>query len=164
MSKRRLAAFGLSISGLGAMLRRLPCWDGVVILSYHRIGDASESDLYRTLWGATPEELDAQLRRIKRWSEIIAPQDFNQALLATPGRRVMVTFDDGYRDLYELALPVLEANAVRAAMFLCSGFIDGKATAWWDEIAWMLRHSKTAELASGPWSSHPRLLLSLIHI
>ncbi len=133
-------------------------WNGVIVLSYHRIGDGAQADVYRTLWGATPEELDAQLRLIKRCSDVIAPPDLTKDLLATRGRRVLVTFDDGYRDLYEAAHPVLAANGVRAAMFLCSGFIDGKAVAWWDEIAWMLRHSEVSELPPGPWSSRPRLL------
>lgn len=65
---------------------------------------------------------------------------------------MLVTFDDGYRDLYEVAYPVLQAHGVRATMFICSGFVDGLASAWWDEIAWMLRHSALPELPSGPWS------------
>lgn len=158
LPKVELAAAGLRFSGVGRVLRRLPRWHGLIVLSYHRVGDGSRSDLYRALWGATPEQLDAQLRRIKRSSDVIAPQEFSRDLLATPGRRVMVTFDDGYRDLYEAAHPVLTANGIRAAMFLCSGFIDRKAQPWWDEIAWMLRHSNVAELAPGPWSSRKRLL------
>jgi peptidoglycan/xylan/chitin deacetylase (PgdA/CDA1 family) len=126
-----------------------------LILSYHRIGDGSSSDLYRPLWGATPEQLDDQLRLIKRRFEVLDPARLSRDLLTERGRRVMVTFDDGYRDLYELAHPVLESNRVRAAMFLCSGFIDGNASAWWDEIAWMLHHSKVAVLAPGPWYPAP---------
>jgi hypothetical protein len=154
-SKRELLALGLRVSGLGALLRRLPCWRGLVVLSYHRIGDGSDSELYRPLWGATSDEFDTQLKLIRRWFEVVDPAAVTPELLASPGRRVMLTFDDGYSDLHAVVEPVLRANRVRAAMFLCTGFIDGCATAWWDEIAWMLRRPDGGELSPGPWSARP---------
>jgi peptidoglycan/xylan/chitin deacetylase (PgdA/CDA1 family) len=154
-SKRAIVADGLRVSGLSALLLRVAPWRGAVVLSYHRIGEAATSDANRDLW-TTAESLDDQLRFLKRWFEILEPADLTRAeRLASRGRRVMVTFDDGYRDLYEVAFPVLQANRVRATMFLCSGFIDGLASAWWDEIAWMLRHSALSELPPGSWSSQP---------
>lgn len=152
-SKRAIAAAALRASGLCALLLRLAPWRGAVVLSYHRVGDAASSDANRDLW-TTADSLDAQLRFLKRSFEIVEPADLARGeRLSERGRRVMVTFDDGYRDLYDVAFPVLQANRVNATMFLCSGFLDGLASAWWDEIAWMLRHSAPRELPPGPWSS-----------
>ena len=123
------------------------------MLSYHRIGDGSQSDLNRGLFSATQELLDRQLQLLRRHCDLVAPDRLDEQLLATRGRHVIVTFDDGYRDLYELAHPVLQANGVRALMFLCSGFIDGQAGAWWDEIGWMVRRSHVSALPPGPWSA-----------
>ena len=148
-------ATGLRVSGVGALLRRLPSWRGALVLSYHRIGDRSGSDLYRGLFSATPEGLDRHLKLLKRHFDVVAPDQLDERLLVTHGRHVMVTFDDGYRDLYELAHPVLQANDVRALMFLCTGFIDGHARAWWDEIGWILRHTTLSQLPPGPWSRRP---------
>ena len=148
-------AAGLRVSGLGALLRRLPSWRGALVLSYHRIGDRSGSDLYRGLFSATPEELDRHLKLLKRHYDVVAPDQLDEDLLSTRGRHVVVTFDDGYRDLYELAHPVLRANNVRALMFLCTGFIDGHERAWWDDIGWMLRHATLPQLPPGPWSQRP---------
>ncbi len=89
---------------------------------------------------------------------MIDPSELTPELLARRGRRVLVTFDDGYRDLYEAAHSVLQANGVRAAMFLCSGFIDGTASAWWDEVAWIVRHSALRVLPAGGWSAQPLAL------
>lgn len=154
-AKRELLAYALRVSGLGALALRLPCWRGVVALSYHRIGDASQSDLYRSVWSGSSEALDHHLKLVKRHFQVVDPGRWRPELLRQRGRHVMVTFDDGYRDLYESAHPVLQANSVKAGMFLCSGFIDGRATAWWDEIAWMVRRSAGDELPPGPWSSRP---------
>jgi peptidoglycan/xylan/chitin deacetylase (PgdA/CDA1 family) len=157
-SKRAIVAGGLRASGGGALLRRLAPWKGALVLSYHRIGRASALDTARSLVSATAETLDAQLRFLARDCEVIDPDELTPELLRWRGRRVLVTFDDGYRDLYEVAHPVLQANRVRAAMFLCSGFIDGLATAWWDEVAWILRHSAAPTLAPGSWSPRPLAL------
>jgi peptidoglycan/xylan/chitin deacetylase (PgdA/CDA1 family) len=125
------------------------------VLSYHRIGDAVSSELHRGLFSAAPEMLDRQLRLLKRHFDVIPPAQLGEDLLSAHGRHVLVTFDDGYRDLYELAHPVLLANDVRALMFLCTGFIDGHAHAWWDEIAWMLRRTRLPQLPPGPWAAEP---------
>ncbi len=157
VSKRAIVASGLTRTGLAGLLLRLAPWRGALVLSYHRIGEASGSGTNRGLWTAA-ESLDRQLRFLKRRFEILEPDELRPELLAARGRRVLVTFDDGYRDLYETAYPVLQANGVRATMFLCSGFIDGLVSAWWDEIAWMLRHSPLSELPPGPWSTDPLAL------
>ena len=49
------------------------------------------------------------------------------------GRTLSVTFDDGYADNYEVALPVLEEFKVPGTFFVASGFIDG-GRMWNDSI------------------------------
>lgn len=46
-------------------------------------------------------------------------------------RFACLTFDDGYRDNYQVALPILQALEVPATVYITSGFIDGAALAWW---------------------------------
>ena len=42
-----------------------------------------------------------------------------------PPRAVSVTFDDGYRNNFTNALPVLESHGLQATFFVASGFLDG---------------------------------------
>jgi len=49
------------------------------------------------------------------------------------GRTISVTFDDGYADNYEVALPVLEEFKVPGTFFVASKFIDG-GRMWNDSI------------------------------
>jgi peptidoglycan/xylan/chitin deacetylase (PgdA/CDA1 family) len=150
LGKRALIARVVETSGAGVALRRLPSWRGVLVLAYHRIGDGRHDRLDRQLWSATAEQLDRQLSFVSRNFEVIGPEQLSER---GRGRRVMITFDDGYRDLYEAAFPALQSNGLRALMFPCSGFIDRVATAWWDEIAWALRTSRRPALPPGPWSA-----------
>ena len=49
------------------------------------------------------------------------------------GRTVSVTFDDGYADNFEVALPILEEFGVPGTFFVASGFTDG-GRMWNDSI------------------------------
>jgi peptidoglycan/xylan/chitin deacetylase (PgdA/CDA1 family) len=142
-------------TGVGRCLRSLGSWRGALVLNYHRIGDGSASTLDRALWSARAEQLDRQLAFVAANFDVIGPSDLAAAARAPRGRRVLVTFDDGYRDLYTEAFPLLQANGIRATMFLCTGFVDGVASAWWDEIAWMMRSSRDPSLPAGPWAQGP---------
>ncbi|HWW82070.1 MAG TPA: polysaccharide deacetylase family protein, partial [Vicinamibacterales bacterium] len=46
------------------------------------------------------------------------------------GPAAVLTFDDGFRSIHDLALPVLEALGVPATVFLTTGFLDTDDTLW----------------------------------
>jgi peptidoglycan/xylan/chitin deacetylase (PgdA/CDA1 family) len=57
------------------------------------------------------------------------------------GHFAVVTFDDGYRDNYELAWPVLRDLQVPAIFFVSPALIDERRLGWWDVIAYLVKHS-----------------------
>ena len=65
-----------------------------------------------------------------------------------------MTFDDGYRDNYELALPILRKYEVPTTFFLATGFLDHPGVPWWDELAWMVKRSPRQALEAGDWLGH----------
>ncbi len=121
-------------------IRRLSGWRGVLILNYHRVGDSSASDGDRRLWSATAEGFDRHLAELVRHTDVIGPGDLEAVARNGRGRHVMLTFDDGYRDNHDVAYPLLRAHGATATFFLTTGFLDRPRAAWWDEIAWMVRH------------------------
>lgn len=42
-----------------------------------------------------------------------------------PARPAIITFDDGYRDNFTVAFPILQQHRMRAAFFVATGFLDG---------------------------------------
>lgn len=114
------------------------------ILMYHRIlarGERSAADPY-----STPIDLlEAQLDWFA--SRSFAPVPLDLALQApAPGeaRRFAVTFDDGYADCLELALPALRSRAVPATVFVVSKAVGGHAD--WDSGAPILSRDGLREL------------------
>jgi peptidoglycan/xylan/chitin deacetylase (PgdA/CDA1 family) len=57
--------------------------------------------------------------------------------MAEPGQlepAVAITFDDGYRDLFAQAFPILQAYQVPATIFLTVGSIETGEVAWYDRV------------------------------
>ena len=119
------------------LFKHLGTWRGVLVMNHHRIGDAQSSPFDRSLWSSTAESFDGQVRYLAREVDVILPSELDDALKSRRGRHVMLTFDDGYRDNYEIAYPILREHGVRACFFVATGFLDSPRAAWWDEIAWM---------------------------
>ena len=154
-SKLALLARTLDVTGCGRALRAVGVWDGVLILNYHRVGDARHSLFDRNLWSATDADFDQQMGLISKQFDVIGMNDLDRAHRERRGRYVMVTFDDGYRDNYENAFPILKRHGVPATFFLTTGFIDSHQVAWWDEIAWMVRTSSHSSLMANRWTTTP---------
>ncbi|MEE2778775.1 MAG: polysaccharide deacetylase family protein [Acidobacteriota bacterium] len=78
-----------------------------------------------------------------------------------PGKALTITFDDGYRDNLDHALPVLERWSVPATIYVCTGLVDAARPPWWvelealvaslDEIAVDLGSERLVRTLSSDW-------------
>jgi peptidoglycan/xylan/chitin deacetylase (PgdA/CDA1 family) len=158
ISKTHLATQMLKRSGLGTLLRKTSRRSGFVVLNYHRIGNTATNLMDPGVFSATAEQFERHLRFLKRDFDVIVPQDIEGLPARGRGNYTMITFDDGYRDNYELAYPVLKAQKLRAVFFLATGFLDRPRVSWWDEIAWMARKSPLKQIEAG--GLIPRVVLT----
>lgn len=122
------------------------------ILLYHRV--LAVADEYNG-WDVTAQEFEQQMRVLR---ERLAPLPLAEALdrLATrslPPGAVCVTFDDGYADNADVALPILQRTGVPATFFVATGYVDG-GRMWNDTVAEAIRHWKDAALDVG-WGPIP---------
>lgn len=151
VSKRDLLAHTLDATGCARVLRAVRPWNGVLIWNYHRIGDASGSLFDPHLFSATAEDFDRQVAFLKQNFDVIGLNDLEQALRQPRGQLVMLTFDDGYRDNFSLAFPILKSHGVSATFFIATGFIDRPHVPVWDELTWMLRMTSETTVPANEW-------------
>lgn len=64
---------------------------------------------------------------------------------SVPRRTLVITFDDGYADNVEIALPILQRHGLAATFFLATGFLDG-GRMWNDGVIENLRRSTSARI------------------
>lgn len=133
------------------IMARMASWSGLdnrlSILIYHRVL-AQPDPLF-------PFEVDAasfdrQLGLLKQCFNIV-PLGSALAHLRNrtlPPRAACVTFDDGYADNAEVALPILERHGVSATFFVATGFLNG-GRMWNDTIIELVRGA-TSEIDLTP--------------
>ncbi len=113
-----------------------------VILMFHHVRPARYGGFApNRLLEITPDFLDAVLTTVTQAGFDIIAQDALPQRLREPGRRpfAVLTFDDGYRDNAEHALPVLRAHGAPATFFVTTGFAEGTARLWWLELEEAIR-------------------------
>ncbi|MFH1238840.1 MAG: polysaccharide deacetylase family protein [bacterium] len=128
---------------------------GVAILMYHKIGIPPKSSRLKKLW-VSPQKFARQMAYLTRHKySIITMKEFVDNLIGNKSmsdKTVIITFDDGYKDTYSEAFPVLQRYNFKATIFLSVGYIGGK-NQWedpqeeplvpmlnWDQIQQMLEY------------------------
>lgn len=103
-----------------------------IVLTYHRVA-ALRSD--PQLLAVSPEHFAAHLQVLAERYRVLPLQELVAALGCgrVQDKTVAVTFDDGYADNLENAMPLLEQAGVPATVFVGSGQLGGPEY-WWDEL------------------------------
>jgi peptidoglycan/xylan/chitin deacetylase (PgdA/CDA1 family) len=90
----------------------------------------------------TPEFLEATIEHTQSRGLDFVSLDEALARLSARDREnfAVLTFDDGYRDTVEHAVPIIEKYRVPATIFVTSGFADRSAPVWWLTLEEAIRH------------------------
>ena len=83
-----------------------------------------------------PAFLDAALHRVTALGFDLVSMDEALRRIGSAGARpfVALTFDDGYRDALEHALPILERHQAPITLYVTTGFAERTARLWWVEL------------------------------
>lgn len=96
----------------------------LAILIFHRV--LAERD---ALLPGEPDavEFDRQMALLARTFRVLPLTEAVAALAEgrLPNRALSITFDDGYRDNHDVALPILHRHGLSATFFVASGYLDG---------------------------------------
>jgi peptidoglycan/xylan/chitin deacetylase (PgdA/CDA1 family) len=145
--KRELLAHGLYWSGASFLLSQLPARDSLLVMNYHRIG-VPDDDLFDPgLFEATADQFNEQICYLKKHMSLVT---LEEALAFIDGTckektrycRVLITFDDGYLDNYEIAFPILSKHGAQGVFFLVTNMVGSSNVPWWDHIAYLVKTAR----------------------
>jgi peptidoglycan/xylan/chitin deacetylase (PgdA/CDA1 family) len=127
----------MRVPGLKA-LRRSGRWlrsrfvPGAVVLGYHRVAEPADDPFGLCV---SPRNFAEQLEVIRAHANSRSLGELVHS--ATAGdlvkRTVAITFDDGYADLLDNAIPALQKAQLPATIFVISGLLG--SVFWWDRLA-----------------------------
>ena len=103
-----------------------------LIICYHCIKDEGNPNLRP----AKVADFDKQMQYLSKVYNPISLDQMAQHIqngTSLPSKAVAVTFDDGYRDNYENAYPILRKYNIPATFFLTTGFIGTGQIPKWDK-------------------------------
>jgi peptidoglycan/xylan/chitin deacetylase (PgdA/CDA1 family) len=117
---RWLAALGLHHRLIG---------DSGVVVAFHRV-----SDVYQNSLTCSVKDFESFCRFFQRYFTVLPLGEMVTRLERgdAVSRTLAITFDDGYRDNYEFAAPLLRSIGLPATFFLTSDFIGSDTVAAWD--------------------------------
>jgi len=145
----------------GRLLRWLMSWGAgardvrrgpprLTIVRHHRVFADGERPLYAL--GVFESTFRAQVEVCVRAG--LTPVTVRDGLeflrRGEPGHAVAFSFDDGYADNVERALPILARFGARATFYLAAGLMESRTAPWWDELVAILERG-AAERGSVSW-------------
>jgi peptidoglycan/xylan/chitin deacetylase (PgdA/CDA1 family) len=111
------------------------------ILTYHRVCDISDLEGYPfdiDLISADTANFSWQMEFIKanfnpiHLSRVI---EYLEGKCDLPSNPIVVTFDDGFDDVYTNAYPILKRLDVPATLFITTSFLEEEKTIWYERLA-----------------------------
>jgi len=99
---------------------------GPMIVMYHGLGGSD---------GVRPEDFEAQLDLLCSQRRVVPLGELFELLAdSSSGDLAAITFDDGYVDFAEIAIPALRSRGLHATVFVPAGLI-GKSNTWDERTA-----------------------------
>ena len=109
-----------------------------IVLYYHRVTDCTAPYNNTNPYISLPSSLfENHIRCLCETAKVVSLNEYLDYVLkgaSLPNNSVLITFDDGYRDNYVHAFPILRKYGVPAAIFLTSDMIGSTKTFWWDDL------------------------------
>ncbi|GAA6524411.1 polysaccharide deacetylase family protein [Intrasporangium sp. DVR] len=98
--------------------------DGATLLIYHRVGGATSDEL-----DLSPEDFARQLRMLEHHDVVSLDDALDRLDRGNTTPSVVLTFDDGFEDVYENAWPLLRDRGLPFTVYLASAYM-GAAMVW----------------------------------
>ncbi len=116
----------------------------LAILIYHRVRNDADP---LTPYDMKAEQFDWEMRLLHQYFNVLPLGEAVSALEShtLPDRAICITFDDGYADQVEVALPILKKYDHSAAFFIPTGYLNGGCM-WNDMVTETIRFYRGREL------------------
>jgi len=114
--------------------------NGAIVLTYHRVNNTS----YDPSITVSVKNFEKQIEYLAKRRRVVSLEDlitYIQNGIGFPKGSVVITFDDGYRDNYTNAYPILKKYNMPFTIFLTTDYIGSDKLIWYDELRYKIKES-----------------------
>jgi peptidoglycan/xylan/chitin deacetylase (PgdA/CDA1 family) len=127
-------AFFLYYSGILSLFLRFLCKKGLYVFNYHNFNTFVNDyrrfgSIFRSKYG---KNFERQILFYEKYFYRI--QDFDLKRNPSQNLSYLLTFDDGYKDNFDIAFPILKKHAVPSIFLITTGFIGSDSLLWHDRV------------------------------
>jgi len=138
----------IAIKTIGNLVSKQNANNKLLIIAYHRVLDIPDPIQKQIV---DKIQFDWQMETLNKYFNVLPLTEAVERLSSggLPNRAIAVTFDDGYADNHDIALPILKKWNIPATFFISTGFING-GIMWNDRIIESIRkvNDKTLDLTN----------------
>lgn len=150
---------GLTRRAFG-LLRRLDSKRRVIVVVYHKVFPAERGE---QLDGMAPEIFRDQIRALKGLFDVVSAEAAVAAMEDPAGPRtgsypLLVTFDDGFANNVEYAVPILQRYSIPGLFFVTTRLVGTSGFLWTDEVRDLILGSPLQELRLFPGTGREETL------
>jgi peptidoglycan/xylan/chitin deacetylase (PgdA/CDA1 family) len=132
----------LSVSQLPRLVRRFSSSKGVIFTLHRVLPEKPAPFSPNAILQVTPDFLRFAIERVRKLGLEIVTLDEAVVRIENPDRTkpfVAFTFDDGYRDNKEHALPIMRQLGCPFTIYIPTALIDGVGEVWWQALEDVIR-------------------------
>jgi len=140
--------------------------NGLLVLTYHRISDTSD---YEDSLKVSKNIFEKQIQYLKNNYTILSGEELSDIIRNKkpfPDNSCLITFDDGWRDNYTNAYPILKKYKIPAIIFISTDFISTYNIFWHEQLQELLKNipantiNKELDKLLSDWPGDIRKLIS----
>lgn len=122
-----------------------------IVVNYHRIYSTPsvETEFDSDVFGHSAKSFEQHVSWLSKNCNVLSESDLISAMkdgFPVGKPNVLITFDDGYIDNFEIAVPILQKYGVSATFFVPYLSIENREVGWWDLAAWCLKKTEKTSL------------------
>lgn len=138
--KQILGVLFYALGGAYILKRLFKNKNRLIVLNYHNF---SKYNNYKINRGSISEtgyknNFERQINFLNRFFNFCYPEDFFSRK-SKKGLNVLITFDDGYKDNYDIAAPILAKYKTSTIFFLATNYIGAKNWLWHDRVRYLIQ-------------------------
>jgi len=135
----KLLGFIIYFSGCAFLLYHLSK-KGIIILTYHQI-----NNILGSFTTVSSKNFEKQIKYLFNKKRVISLEKIIiniQKGTKFPKGCVVITFDDGYKNNYTNAYPILKKYHMPFTIFLVTDYIGSEKLVWYDELMYKIKNSE----------------------